>query len=375
MNLPLYVCQEPPSLGTEGNRGLWYGRFFNHYTDAWTIPDNGKSQWVSDNAKSTGNKEALQAHALRHLALVEALSGRCALFKTDWYFATGLGLPHPVENGLAWHHTLGVPYLAGSGVKGLIKAWVEIWDESLNQEQRDDRLKNWFGTQEQAGRFLFFDAIPIAPVQLAADVMTPHMDKWYEQGAQINDYRREPEKVPADWHDPVPVPFLVVQQARFLFGIAPRRPAFAGELNQVLEALKNTLTWLGAGAKTAVGYGRMEVDDKALTDLQAELRKRQQAQLDETARRERLAKMSPLERSIQKVLDNAPSGQRRHVVLLKALQQDNWSDEKVIQVAEHIYSIMIEDKTWRPTSEKKNPAKDDDHQATLKVLAYLGKKS
>ncbi|MCP5125954.1 MAG: type III-B CRISPR module RAMP protein Cmr6 [Gammaproteobacteria bacterium] len=270
MNLPLYRLDVPPVLATDGNRGLWYNRFFNRYNDDdWEIPEDGKRQWVSENAQRTGSREVLEAQALRHLALITTLGGRGAVFKTDWHFATGLGLPHPVENGLTWHHTLGVPYLAGSGVKGLVKAWVEVWDESLNNEEKARRLNDWFGTTEQAGCFRFFDALPVEPVTLAADVMTPHMDQWYEQGGKIGEPCQEPHRrIPADWHSPVPVPFLVVKEAKLLFGVAPRCPEFANELPQVFAALKQALDWLGAGAKTAAGYGRMLEYESAVTSLQ-----------------------------------------------------------------------------------------------------------
>ena len=226
---------------------------------------------VSGSARTPGSRgcvKTLQGQALRQLALITALDGRGAVFQTDWHFATGLGLPHPVENGLIWHHTLGVPYLTGSGVKGLVRAWVEVWDESLNEAEKARRLNDWFGTTEQAGCFLFFDALPVEPVLLVADVMTPHMDQWYEQGGKIGDPCQEPyRRIPADWHSPVPVPFLVVKEAKLLFGVAPRRREFANELPQVFAALKQALDWLGAGAKTAAGYGRMLEDENTMTSL------------------------------------------------------------------------------------------------------------
>ena len=283
MNLPLYRLASEPALASEGNRGLWYGRFFNRYDAAWTIPEKGKSEWVGDNAGPAGQREGLHAQALRHLALITALGGRGAVFKTDWHFATGLGLPHPVENGLAWHHTLGVPYLAGSAVKGLVRAWVEVWDESLS---------DWFGTTEQAGGFRFFDALPVEPVMLTADVMTPHMDKWYEEGGKIGEPCQEPyRRIPADWHAPVPVPFLVVKEAKLLFGMAPRRPEFAEELPQVFAALKQALDWLGAGAKTAAGYGRMVEDAARLTSLSEDAAK--------AAARAELARLPPEQQALR----------------------------------------------------------------------------
>lgn len=306
MSLPLYRHEPEPTLATEGNRGLWYNRFFNQYVgNDWQIPDDGKRQWVSENAGRTGQDAALQAQALRQLALITALGGRGAVFETDWHFATGLGLPHPVENGLAWHHTLGVPYLAGSGVKGLVRAWVKVWDESLNGAEKTQRLIHWFGTTDQAGCFVFFDALPVEPVMLTADVMTPHLGKWYEQGGAIRDWQQEPDKVPADWHAPVPVPFLVVQKAKLLVGIAPRRPEFAGELPQVFAALKQALDWLGVGAKTAAGYGRMVEDAPKFASLAEETAKAA-AKLEE-------AKLSPEQRVLWALRQRLEADQKRGV--------------------------------------------------------------
>ncbi len=306
MNLPLYeLAGDAPVLAHGGHRGLWYSRFFNHYAADWKIPDEGKRQWVSANAGLTGQREVLQAQALRQLALITALGGHGAVFKTDWHFATGLGLPHPVENGLIWHHTLGVPYLAGSGVKGLVRAGVEVWDEMLNAEEKARRMIQWFGDVQQAGQFLFFDALPVEPVVLTADVMTPHLNKWYEQGGDIKDWRREPEKVPADWHDPVPVPFLVVKSAKLLFGIAPRRPEFAGELSLVFAALKQALDWLGAGAKTSAGYGRMVEERGATADLQEVVK--------QAAARAKLAGLSPERQVVQLLRERLEADQQRGV--------------------------------------------------------------
>lgn len=164
-------------------------------------------------------------------------------------------------------HFIGVPYLPGAAVKGLVRAWVEDWDEDLSETDKKERCRLWFGSEDknettkQSGELIFFDALPIEPVTLAMDVMTPHMDQWYEKGGKIQKPPlQEPEKLPADWHNPTPVPFLVVKQARFLFAIAPRckDKSLAEQAEGALGALGKALAWLGAGAKTAVGYGRMK---------------------------------------------------------------------------------------------------------------------
>ncbi len=46
---------------------------------------------------------------------------------------------------------------------------------------------------------------------------------------------------------------------RFLGGLLAAGGANAGDLDLVIEWLTEGLAWLGAGAKTATGYGRLAV--------------------------------------------------------------------------------------------------------------------
>ena len=140
---------------------------------------------------------------------------------------------------------------------------MELNDDNLLLEpEKKARLKSWFGTEdktviaEQTGDFIFFDAIPEQRPSLIADIMTPHMGKWYSDGGENRALKAE--ALPADWHEPIPVTFLAVKHAQFIFSIAPRKAQQAEQLPAVFEALKQALEWLGAGAKTAAGYGYME---------------------------------------------------------------------------------------------------------------------
>lgn len=277
MSLPLYQDHGTPSvLPKEGHIGLWWDKFFHFYEIDWKVDEEGKSRWlqtVSGKRNSGKNKKQLDLFIARQMELGHSLGAKQMVFETQWHFATGLGISHPVENGFSWHPTLGVPYLTGSAVKGLLRAWVEEWlfgDEQ--QELKKAKIRSWFGgeeneqTQEEAkaGDLIFFDALPIQPVEIGPDIMTPHLGKWYEQGASITNVDREPEKIPADWHSPIPIVFLVVKQAKFLFQIAPRGNTNPGEAVEAMNQLQSALEWLGAGAKTAVGYGRMSENEAEL---------------------------------------------------------------------------------------------------------------
>ena len=302
MPAPLYRDHSaPPKKPDHAHAGLWFERFFNGYQNDWTIADTAKQTWIKSVTGQQGDKTKLENFVKRQHALVTALQGESHCYSTDWHFVTGMGNPHPVENGFSWHPTLAVPYLAGSAVKGLVRAWVELEKieiltelkdgDNLSEENRvdlkriNDRLKHWFGTEdkepvaeqaEQAGDFIFFDAIPSGPPVLLCDIMTPHMGKWYEQGDDVQK-NLNPEVIPADWHEPIPLPFLAVKKAQLIFSIAPlnphNKPDDVKELAQVFEALNNALLWLGAGAKTAAGYGYMterETDKNFMANLKLE---------------------------------------------------------------------------------------------------------
>lgn len=283
----LPVGSNPPSLESQGNVGLWFNRFFDQYgTDEdkddfnpWGIGKTAKQKWLENFPKAgVGNETDLKQHAARSISLIQAQGGEFAIFKTNWHFITGMGYPHPIENGLVWHPTLGVPYLSGAAVKGLLRSWMEVW-QGLPPEE----LRCLFGSESKqpdelvqnppvAGELVFFDALPVSPVSLTVDIMTPHMGKWYEQGSEFGERTSQgtqtvantPDAVPADWHSPVPVQYLVVKDAEFLVGIAPRRKQALPEdtVQTLLDQLTQALEFMGAGAKTAVGYGQMSRNDQ-----------------------------------------------------------------------------------------------------------------
>ncbi len=208
MKTPLYQDhQAPVKPGTDYHAGLWFERFFNKYDSNWEINEH-KKDWIETVVGGQGDTAKLAAFQSRQQALIAALKGQSQRYTTDWNIVSGMGNPHPVENGFSWHPTLAVPYLAGSAVKGLVRAWVEN-DEDLSDEEKKTRLINWFGTAdkdkvaEQAGDFIFFDAIPDQQPTLVCDIMTPHMGKWYEN----ENGSTQSDDVPADWHEPNPIPF------------------------------------------------------------------------------------------------------------------------------------------------------------------------
>lgn len=304
---PLYnsLAHAPLARGS-GNAGLWYDKLCDQWSRTWELPsdtgqphdaargdrergrssndeqdrETAKLRWIDSVVDTAiGDPQQLAEASRRIHQLVEARGGQFGIFTTESRFVTGLGRSHPIENGFAWHATLGVPYLPGSSVKGMTRAWARDAVEpspGTVGDSAEDRVGLHFGRRADpraVGGVIFLDAIPIRPIRLEADVMTPHFTGW------------TPDKPPGDWRSPVPVPFLVVApQSSFLFAILPRASIAPAELATVFTWLRSALQEAGAGAKTAVGYGRF-AHDEALTTARTQQREHDRAAQAEAVRR------------------------------------------------------------------------------------------
>lgn len=193
-----------------------------------------------------------------------------------------------LENaGLSLHRVYGFAYLPGTGLKGLARAFAEtVWLET-----REDKVAAWadieavFGwapgsdqitgndkpwkpagvpkrkdnEASQAGQVVFHEAWP----KLVTDILNSHHPKYYADGHP-----------PGDWEDPVPVYFLSVRPGTaFRFPVAARRTDSDPQLVELARKwLIGGLTQLGAGAKTASGYGDFEVKKPSVERVEASSR-------------------------------------------------------------------------------------------------------
>ena len=253
---PLYAraVNEPKSRGSRGHAGLWFDKFCDRWTNgkSWTMSDGDgspKLDWIKEATNTpVGNLEEIEECVLRMVLLATSRGGRFAIFKNVSRFMTGLGRSHPVENGFAWHPTLGTPYLPGSSVKGLVLAWVKA-EAGMRPDQK--KWKRLFGSLKRTGCICFMDAVPASPANLEPDVMTPHYAGWNKKNP------------PGDWMSPNPIPFLTVANGNsFLFAIVPGRGASDEDMDLAEGWVEDALDWAGGGAKTAVGYGRFIRDVK-----------------------------------------------------------------------------------------------------------------
>lgn len=181
--------------------------------------------------------------------------------KFDGRLVVDLGAESVIETNCAKIKTYGLPYLPGSSLKGMASHFAakNLIDEKWNcQFNSDGKLINQgeshrilFGAhtdapddEQMAGCVVFHDAwwIPSSNSPYRLDIMTPHH----------GNYNLEGKDWPADWEQPVPVPFLTVV-GTFLVALSGP-PAWVAEAAKIL---KFALEQEGLGAKTQVGYGRI----------------------------------------------------------------------------------------------------------------------
>ena len=239
------------------NLGLVFDKYFGGWNDTFDAlseagPDGKttKSKWVNQIVDATArtNGAKLDALAARQRELTAALGGVSWSVTLTSRFVTGTGIANPLENGFVFHPTLAAPYLPASGLKGAVKAFWTQWQLPAP----DAQTLRIFGEDDQVGTAVFFDMLPLAPVKLVAEIITPHYGPWYQNG-----------DAPGDWHSPKPIPFIAMETgATFQISIAPRgRPVscsaeWATDVVALKAAIGDALMFTGAGAKTAVGYGR-----------------------------------------------------------------------------------------------------------------------
>lgn len=189
--------------------------------------------------------ETLHARQERILGCLSGeAKGATHAFTLTSRLSMGHGSPHPTEIGFTFDRTIGVPYLPGSSVKGLCRAAASLLDlaPSLTEELfGPERIEE--DAPGSIGDLVFLDAYPSSLPVLEVDVINCHHPAYYGGAA---DY-------PAETEDPVPVYFLTVASgAEWRFRVVSRSGEHAG---RVVDLLRAGLTELGAGAKTAVGYG------------------------------------------------------------------------------------------------------------------------
>ncbi|MFW1746483.1 type III-B CRISPR module RAMP protein Cmr6 [Acinetobacter guillouiae] len=202
--------------------------------------------------------------------------------KIDGRLFTGLSIGGTLETGVITHHSYGMPMLAGSAVKGAVRAYAEsifLLKDAEGKVQIDakgktqinpvmkDILNILFGTdedadQQNAGYLIWHDAWWVPPITkdgklatndqakpFVGEIVTVHHQKYYSD--------KMGHVEPLDMESPIPNQQIAIQ-GDFYFTIEgePQWVKFAKDL------LENMLQQMGMGAKGTSGYGYFKLDEQ-----------------------------------------------------------------------------------------------------------------
>ena len=186
-----------------------------------------------------------------------------------------LGRANVLENvGLYSERTTGLPHIPGSAVKGVLSTWA-CWEANQNEDGSFPSVESWtvqrsefpleharriFGSDaetgsETAGEVSFLGAWPAAVPSLTLDIVNPHHEEKMLRGIVE---RRDKERL-------TPSVFLSLECGPAWDFVFLARPTVSDaiDLLTVTETwLRESLSQVGLGAKTAAGYGRFS--DKAI---------------------------------------------------------------------------------------------------------------
>ena len=392
------IAAVPNYLGKDfstASPGMRFGYYLSIWNRDWSketaIPGD---TWKSMTRLSEGDKQHMKSLVSRQRRV--ATSCGDSMFLVDAVaispFSTGLGNEHPLENGFAFLSPYGLPYLPGSGVKGVVRqAALELasgdwgddggWSEDLvaalfGSEGAEDDGEHW------RGALSFWDVIPLIKGDaLQVEIMTPHQSHYYQQ-------RTDPGTGSVSPHDsgqPTPYPSFPsrpVPDFRFMsfvtsFCLDAGLPVWLrGQWKELLAAaFKHAFAWCGFSAKRPWVTARW-----MKTNKKGRAAKAGRGQTGGIAPKEKGSpqagdrKMDPIDQEIACFLDaRTDKGQPEIYALIDGLKNNTWSGDQAVAIAGKVKIMMQAANRWKEKSEKKNPDKDWDYVRTRKVMDYLKK--
>ena len=270
---------------------------------------------------------------------------------------TGLGQTHACEVSMVFDHTMGIPYIPASSVKGIVRLahtlnLLDCEDSSqfikgdeLNESDKNTMIPDLFGgdvetlsngkrkVKKQRGRVIFLDAYTQQVPELCVDIMNPHYGDYYgDDNAKV---------APADYLEPVPVKFLALKPGS-VFVFRALVPRDSGLKEYVTAAYERALIVEGVGAKTAVGYGHFKSVVWEDLAYERELKRREADRLKaEEEQKAAEDAMSPEERDIMAVRDLSTIDSRIGEIFKKI---DDFSDKEEIDSKKKIKELILETK-------------------------------
>jgi len=365
-----------------GNFGLWFNKFIplllNEEKNKKLHPcnKNGEKKPVDyyENFYSSKIKNAESVKSLlsnKHYSQVsfyksfekkyEAIIITAELISS---LITGIGLTHPNEVGMTFDHTIGIPYIPASTIKGIVR-FAHLLELSQNIPNKEsnffDEESEWtnvlemFGrggdSEPAIGRVIFLDAYPETVPEIVADIMNPHYAEYYSKG-----------KAPGDYLNPTPIKFLTVKKGtKFIFRILVNKDKSYYDLKNnknlkdlVLKAVKKSLEEEGIGAKTAVGYGLFTIKEfkepESIENYISEenrLKDEEQKKIQKEKEKEKFNNMSEIEKIIYGLKNNYEEKNSMDVYRnIFESNGDAYNKEDQIKIAGALKDAWIKHEKW-----------------------------
>jgi len=283
--MPAMFAPLPATVRTLLDRGLntHPGLALDKYAASWsdTVAVNNLSELVQkptidavaalSHSPAGLDWQSLRTRRERMLCSLQAISLKAS---TTGPFTLHLSRASALENaGVCLHPVYGFVYLPGTGIKGMARAYAEtVWAPTHpNRDEARRTIEEAFGwtkwldesserAPECAGSVVFHEAWPLTWPRLRGDILNSHHAKYY------GDEGRNPiANAPGDWELPIPVSFLSVPPGETFEFAVSKRLHNSPHLDLAVEWLIGALEHMGAGAKTAAGYGAFQVDQQSHT--------------------------------------------------------------------------------------------------------------
>ncbi len=175
----------------------------------------------------------------------------------NWRLAIGIGSGSVYETSISLHHIYGIPYIPAQSIKGTLRSFIieKYFDSKEEKAFEDSAFIKIFGSNEQKGKVVFFDAFTKEP-KIQVDIMNNHYQKYYNG-----------DEAPTDTQNPNPINFLTLKGSKFEVVIATKEEIklnseqFKGNILDIVKSeLSESLEIFGIGGKTSVGYGYFNVE-------------------------------------------------------------------------------------------------------------------
>ena len=300
------------------NFNLKYNKFAKHIDNKFIFLNREKGIDISSENNFDSSKIETISKNYKKSIQKTGYEITSQIFNPDYRFIVGLGGESVYETSITLHHIYGFPYIPGQAVKGVLSSWfvknefekfcdleentnvdyeqilcfekmlcnydlsteenkrqnfsckikknnkerkIEVEEDLYFYLEQNKHLislfQTVFGTQQQKGKFIFFDVYPTKSPKLKNDIMTPHYGPYYSE-----------KKTPGDYYSPIPIPFLTVENTpfEFIFGYNKKYKEVFSKIDgintpieeEVSSWMKKALSENGIGSKTAVGYGYFE---------------------------------------------------------------------------------------------------------------------